>query len=185
MAGGRGEARPPGWRVDPGRHELHVGTSSAAIAHVAAVEVTAPAGASTPAAAVAWRRYRARMSDAPASAPSDGAPAFAPGQVVTVFRSRGAARGRGRVRAPPRRRSSSLALTMPGLVDVKSFTADDGEHVTIATFADEDSQRAWREHAEHRVAQQAGRDRFYAEYTLQVCETVRARSFSAADGVQR
>ena len=45
MAGGRGEARPPGWRVDPGRHELHVGTSSAAIAHVAAVEVTVPAGA--------------------------------------------------------------------------------------------------------------------------------------------
>ncbi len=45
MAGGRGEARPPGWRVDPGRHELHIGTSSAAIAHVAAVEVTVPAGA--------------------------------------------------------------------------------------------------------------------------------------------
>ena len=45
MAGGRGDGRPPGWRVDPGRHELHVGTSSAAIAHVAAVEVTAPAGA--------------------------------------------------------------------------------------------------------------------------------------------
>ena len=34
-----------------------------------------------------------------------------------------------------------LALAMPGLVDVKSFAADDGEHVTIATFADEESQR--------------------------------------------
>ncbi len=45
MAGARGEARPPGWRVDPGRYELHLGTSSAAIAHVAAVEVTAPADA--------------------------------------------------------------------------------------------------------------------------------------------
>ncbi len=37
-AGGDG-AREPGWRVDPGRYELRIGTSSAAIAHVVAVEV--------------------------------------------------------------------------------------------------------------------------------------------------
>ena len=41
MAGAGGEGRSPGWRVDPGRHELHVGTSSAAIARVVAVDVTA------------------------------------------------------------------------------------------------------------------------------------------------
>jgi hypothetical protein len=41
MAGGRGDGRPPGWRVDPGLYELHLGTSSAAIAHVVPVEVTA------------------------------------------------------------------------------------------------------------------------------------------------
>jgi hypothetical protein len=45
MAGGRGDGRPPGWRVDPGRYELHVGTSTEAIAHIAAIEVTTPAGA--------------------------------------------------------------------------------------------------------------------------------------------
>jgi heme-degrading monooxygenase HmoA len=122
------------------------------------------------------------MPDAPAPGP-DGPP-FAAGQLVTVFRSR--------------RRSESvdeyaataaemfrLVHTMPGLVDAKSFAADDGEHVTIATFADEESQRAWREHAEHRAAQRAGRDRFYADYSLQVCETVRVRTFSAGDRVQR
>jgi hypothetical protein len=31
--------REPGWRVDPGRYELHVGRSSADIAHVVTVEV--------------------------------------------------------------------------------------------------------------------------------------------------
>lgn len=41
MAGGRGAAAAPGWRVDPGLHHLHVGTSSAAIAHVVPVEVQA------------------------------------------------------------------------------------------------------------------------------------------------
>ncbi len=45
MTGGRGAAAEPGWRVDAGTYELHVGTSSAAIAHVMPIEVeTAPAG---------------------------------------------------------------------------------------------------------------------------------------------
>lgn len=113
-----------------------------------------------------------------APVPAAGAPPFAPGQIVTVFRSRLRSDGADEyARLLPR--ISGLAQAMPGLVDVKSFVADDGERVTIATFADEGSQRAWREHAEHRVAQRAGRDRFYAGYSLQVCETVRARSFAS------
>jgi beta-glucosidase len=35
-----GPARTPGWQVDPGRCELHVGRSSAAIDHVLPVEIT-------------------------------------------------------------------------------------------------------------------------------------------------
>ncbi len=35
-----GAARTPGWRMDPGRYELHVGRSSAAIDHVLPVEIT-------------------------------------------------------------------------------------------------------------------------------------------------
>ncbi|HET6954261.1 MAG TPA: antibiotic biosynthesis monooxygenase [Acidimicrobiales bacterium] len=105
-------------------------------------------------------------------------PAFAAGQLVTVFRSwrrPGSAEEYDETDAEMER----LAHTMPGLVDVKSFAAPDGERVTITTFADEESQRAWREHAAHRAAQQAGRDRFYAGYTLQVAETIRARTFAA------
>jgi beta-glucosidase len=36
-----GSARMPGWQVDPGRYELHIGRSSAAIDHVLAVEIIA------------------------------------------------------------------------------------------------------------------------------------------------
>jgi heme-degrading monooxygenase HmoA len=130
----------------------------------------------------ARRRYGAHMSDPSASVP--GAPPFAPGQVVTVFRSH----RRGEVADEYAAKSAEmwrLVHTMPGLVDVKSFVADDGEHVTIATFADEQSQWAWPDQAEHRAAQRAGRDRFYADYSLQVCETVRVRTFTAAERVQR
>jgi beta-glucosidase len=41
MTGGRGPAPEPGWRVDAGTYELHIGRSSAEIAHVVAVEVVA------------------------------------------------------------------------------------------------------------------------------------------------
>ena len=122
------------------------------------------------------------MADTPAPSPGPPGPsAFAAGQLVTVFRSRLRPEAVGEY-LPTAADVLDLALGQPGLVDVKSFAADDGEHVTIATFADHASQRAWREHAEHRLAQRAGRQRFYAGYTLQVCETVRARTFNAAEG---
>ncbi|MGH9111958.1 MAG: antibiotic biosynthesis monooxygenase family protein, partial [Acidimicrobiales bacterium] len=109
-------------------------------------------------------------------------PQFIPGQVVTVFRSR----VRPEATAEYEDRSAevrALATTMPGFVDVKSFTADDGERVTLVTFADAESQRAWREQADHRAAQRAGRDRYYAEYSLQVCECTKVRSFTVAGGL--
>jgi heme-degrading monooxygenase HmoA len=101
---------------------------------------------------------------------------FAPGQIVTVFRNRldpdGVEAYTSRIEEIRR-----LAAAMPGLVEFKTFTADDGERATLVTFADEASQRAWREHTEHRAAQQEGRTTYYAEYSIQVCETLRAREF--------
>ena len=51
---------------------------------------------------------------------------------------------------------------MPGFVDFKTFTADDGEQVSVVTFATPADQRAWRDDPRHRRAQQQGRDEFYA-----------------------
>jgi heme-degrading monooxygenase HmoA len=92
--------------------------------------------------------------------------------VVTVFRSR--------LRPEHREAYEShaadmdaLARTMPGLVDFKSFTADDGERVTVVTFESEETQADWRRHVDHAAAQRRGRADYYAEYTLQVCTTDR------------
>lgn len=103
-------------------------------------------------------------------------PEFAAGQVVTVFRSRlreDAEPGYGDTAAA----MAALAATMPGFVDAKSFRADDGERVTIVTFADHESQRAWREHPDHAAAQQRGIDGWYATYCLQVADTAYVRQF--------
>jgi heme-degrading monooxygenase HmoA len=70
-----------------------------------------------------------------------------------------------------------LALTMPGLVSSKDFTADDGERLTIIEFCSQEELEAWRTQAEHLAAQQRGRDHYYTEYSLQVCEERRVSRF--------
>ncbi len=70
-----------------------------------------------------------------------------------------------------------LAKTMPGFVDVKAFTADDGERLTLVWWQDEETLAAWRNHARHLVAQRSGRERWYQYYTLEVAEVKRSNRF--------
>lgn len=97
---------------------------------------------------------------------------FTPGQVVTVFRNR--------LRDDPdaqaayyadAARMAELARAMPGYVEHKGFTADDGERVTLVTFADRASHDAWRDHPEHRAAQRRGIEGYYETYSIQVATT--------------
>lgn len=69
------------------------------------------------------------------------------------------------------------AQEMPGFLAVKDFAARDGERVAIVEFEDAESLEAWRTHAGHLVAQRQGREEFYLDYSLQVCELVRESSF--------
>ena len=96
--------------------------------------------------------------------------------IVTVFRSRLRDENRHRYDgvAP---RMSELAGSMPGYRSHKVFVAEDGERVTIVEFDDEASQRAWSHHPEHVAAKKQGRESFYAEYRLQVCNVVRESNF--------
>ncbi len=77
---------------------------------------------------------------------------------------------------------ASLAVAMPGFVSAKDFAADDGERLALIEFASPDFLRAWRDDAEHRAAQQRGRDRYYAQYSIQVCTELRSSRFEAATG---
>jgi heme-degrading monooxygenase HmoA len=98
--------------------------------------------------------------------------------IVTVFRSRlrDDARDAYMALAP---RMSELASAMPGYLSHKTFVAEDGERVTIVEFLDQDSQRAWAVQAEHVEAKRRGREAFYAEYSIQVCEVVRESRYAA------
>lgn len=76
-------------------------------------------------------------------------------------------------------RISALAKTMPGYISHKSYTAEDGERVTIVEFESEEAHRGWATNAEHMDAQRKGRNDFYSEYRIQVCNVVRDSSYRA------
>ncbi len=96
--------------------------------------------------------------------------------IITVFRSR---------LRPETRKDydelsdgiTALARSMPGLVDVKTFAAPDGERVTIVTFADATSHDAWRNHPDHQAAQARGVADFYEEYSIQVGAVTSSRTW--------
>ena len=100
--------------------------------------------------------------------------------IVTVFRSRLRPGVRDEYVALVNR-MTELAATMPGYISHKGFFADDGERVTIVEFEHEEGMRAWRTNAEHRAAQKLAREKFYLEYSVQVCTLDRESKFKATD----
>lgn len=76
----------------------------------------------------------------------------------------------------------SIASKMPGFLSIKGFTAEDGETLGLVEFDTAEHLEAWRKHADHLEAQREGREKFYAEYRVQVCELVRGSDFKADDG---
>lgn len=99
------------------------------------------------------------------------------GEVVTVFRSRLRADA-GDDYATTAAEMERYAREMPGFVDFKTFVADDGERVSLVTFASRESHDAWRSDARHREAQRRGREHWYAQYHIQVCELLAERTFT-------
>ncbi len=65
-----------------------------------------------------------------------------------------------------------LVPTMPGYVSHKNFAAPDGERLLLAQFESEDAMRQWGVHPEHIEAKKLGRQRFFSEYSAQVCELI-------------
>ena len=97
--------------------------------------------------------------------------------IVTVFRSR-LKPGLREEYVALVARMNELARTMPGYISHKGFFADDGERVTIVEFEHEEGMRAWRTHPEHVAAQKLGREKYYSDYSIQICEVRRQSKFN-------
>ena len=98
--------------------------------------------------------------------------------IVTIFRNR-LLPGHVEEYYETANRMSEIARSMPGYVSHKTFTAEDGERVTIAEFTDAAAQKEWSTEMRHVSAKKRGREAFYSEYKLQVTEVVREHAFTA------
>jgi heme-degrading monooxygenase HmoA len=74
-------------------------------------------------------------------------------------------------------RMYELAAAMPGFISYREYASADGESVAIVEFESQKTLAAWRNHPEHLQAQAAGRERYFSEYRITVCESVRESSF--------
>jgi len=96
--------------------------------------------------------------------------------VMTVFRSRLRPENAPEFEALAAR-MMELAEAMPGFIFYKVYRSEDGERCSIVEFESHEQLFAWRNLAEHRDAQQLGRERYYETYSLHVTEPVRESQF--------
>jgi heme-degrading monooxygenase HmoA len=74
-------------------------------------------------------------------------------------------------------RMYELASSMPGFISYNEYVAGSGENVSIVEFASHETLLAWRNQPEHVEVQRLGRERFFAEYRISVCDVVRDYAF--------
>lgn len=67
-----------------------------------------------------------------------------------------------------------LAAAQPGYIGMDSVRGIDGLGVTVSYWVNEAAAKAWRDHPEHKAIRDAGRDRWYTEYSLHVAEVTRS-----------
>lgn len=96
----------------------------------------------------------------------------APPYYAVVFSSRRTAGDQGYEAMADR--MVELAQGQPGFLGVESVRGADGFGITVSYWASEAAIRAWREQAEHRIAQESGRARWYEHYEIRIARVERA-----------
>ncbi|MBI2926843.1 MAG: antibiotic biosynthesis monooxygenase [Verrucomicrobia bacterium] len=76
------------------------------------------------------------------------------------------------------RRMVELAAQQPGFLGVESVRAE-GLGITVSYWESLEAIKAWRDNAEHRVAQQKGRSQWYRQFRLRICKVERDYGFEA------
>ena len=73
-----------------------------------------------------------------------------------------------------------LASRQPGYLGVEHARDDIG--ITVSYWESLEAIAAWKEQADHKIAQEKGRSDWYAEYTLRICRVEREYDFRRNDG---
>jgi len=71
-----------------------------------------------------------------------------------------------------------LAREQPGFLGIESARSSDGCGMTVSYWRTEEAIRAWRRHAEHRMAQELGREHWYSDFRIRVARVERHRAMN-------
>jgi heme-degrading monooxygenase HmoA len=71
-------------------------------------------------------------------------------------------------------RMVTLAAQQPGFLGVESVRGADGVGITVSYWASEEAIAGWRQHAEHSLAREQGRQRWYGQFSVRVAKVERA-----------
>ena len=64
-----------------------------------------------------------------------------------------------------------LASQQPGFLGIESvYESETHQGITVSYWRDLDSIAHWKENVEHLSAQRLGRNRWYSQYTVRICE---------------
>ena len=72
-----------------------------------------------------------------------------------------------------------LAAGQPGFLCVERVRDADGFGILLSYWESEDAIKRWREHSEHVIARDLGRERWYSQYALRVARVERAYGMTA------
>ena len=78
-------------------------------------------------------------------------------------------------------RMIELAQQQPGFLGLESVREENGLGITVSYWRDREAITAWKDHAEHRVAQALGRKEFYSWFQLRIAKVIEERSFGIDD----
>lgn len=71
-------------------------------------------------------------------------------------------------------RMVELAALQPGYLGVESVRGVDGFGITVSYWSDLESIRTWKAQAEHQIAQETGKARWYEHYEVRIAKVERA-----------
>ena len=71
-------------------------------------------------------------------------------------------------------RMQELAKQQPGYLGYESARDDSGFGITVSYWADDAAAAAWKQVHEHAIAQERGRETWYADYRVHVATVTRA-----------
>ena len=75
-------------------------------------------------------------------------------------------------------RMEALAALQPGFLGMESARGPNGFGITVSYWETLEAIHRWKANAEHREAQQLGRERWYCDYRLRICRVEREYGFA-------